>query len=134
MLERTSHLAIKAGSNRGFGLVFTVFFLVVSVWPLMGDGQTRVWSLALAAIIAGVALVSPNLMAPFNVMWFRFAMLLNAVVSPLVMGSLFLVTVTPTALVIRMLGKDPLQRKIDKDAASYWVARNAPMGSMKNQF
>ena len=129
--------AVTGSSDRAFGIVFTVVFVIVGLWPLLGDGGVRPWALITAGSILAVSVVYPSLLAPFNRLWTRFGLLLHRITNPLIMGLVFFVTVTPTALIMRLLGKDPLHRKIDREAASYWIDRRPPGPSpetMKNQF
>ena len=128
---------VKGSSDRAFGVVFTVVFLIIGFWPLMGDGTPYVWALVVAGVFLAAALVYPSGLAPLNRLWMRFGLLLHKVTNPLIMGLVFFVTVTPTALIMRMMGKDPLNRKIDREAKSYWIDRRPPgpsPDSIKNQF
>ena len=135
-IETQTHSSIDVGSDRGFGFVFAAVFAVISLWPLTGGGAVRIWALAMAALFLGAALVRPNVLRPLNRLWFRFGLLLGRIVSPIVMAVVFLVAITPTALIMRAFGKDVLHLKFDKDAESYWIRRadDGPMGSMKDQF
>ena len=128
---------IQGSSERSFGLVFAVVFAIIGLWPLTGDGPVRWWSLAIGLGFAGVAVVRPALLAPLNRLWFKFGLLLNRIVSPLVMGLLFYLVITPFALVMRALGKDLLRLKRDPVAESYWIAREPPgpaPETIKNQY
>ena len=103
----------------------------------MGGGQVRIWAIGIAAAFAVVALARPGVLAPLNRLWTRFGLLLHKVVSPLIMGMLFYLTVTPIGLLMRAMGKDPLRLRPDPDAASYWIERDPPgppPETMKNQF
>ena len=129
--------AVTGSSDRAFGIVFTVVFVIVGLWPLLGDGGVRPWALITAGSILAVSVIYPSVLAPLNRLWMRFGLLLHRITNPLIMGLVFFVTVTPTALIMRLLGKDPLHRKIDREAASYWIDRRPPGPSpetMKNQF
>ncbi len=117
---------VKAGSNRSLGVVFAGVFTVVGLLPLYGGGVVRPWALGLGAIFLFLALVVPAALGPLNRVWFRFGMLLHKVVNPLVMGLLFFLTITPFAVVMRLLGKDPLNRRFDDDVDSYWIKRQPP--------
>jgi hypothetical protein len=123
--ERLDGEEVRAGSPRGFGLVFTAVFLIVGLWPLVGGGSPRWWALAIAGAFGLATAVRPAILQPLNRLWFRFGLLLSKVVNPLVLGLLFYVTVTPIGLIMRAFGKDPLRRK-RTPAASYWVARRPP--------
>ena len=127
---------VRPGSDRAFGLVFAAFFAIVGLWPLVGAGTPRWWALAVSVAFAVVAIVRAALLAPLNLLWFRLGLLLHRVVTPLVMGAVFFLAVTPVALLMRALGKDPL-RRARTDASSYWIARDPPgpvAGSLKDQF
>lgn len=128
---------VKIGSERSFGLVFAVVFAIIALWPLKDGGEIRLWAAGAACAFAVVALVAPRMLKPLNLVWFKFGMLLHHVVTPLVMGLLFFLTVTPVGLLMRATGKDPMRLKRDPAAASYWIERT-PTGpapeTMKNQF
>ncbi len=126
-----------AGGERGFGIVFAVVFAVVGLWPLLDGDAVRLWALAVAAVFLGVGLFLPKALGPLNRLWFVFGLGLHKVVNPLVMGLLFYLTITPMALIMRLIGKDPLRRDFEPEAKSYWIERR-PAGpapeSMRHQF
>lgn len=137
MSEHGSNTEVKMGSEKSFGLVFAAVFLIIALWPLMGGSMPRLWALAIAAVFAGLGMWRPRTLAPLNRLWFRFGLLLNKIVSPLVMGILYYVTVVPTGLIMRALGRDPLRVKPDPEATSYWIEvdrEQAAASSMRNQF
>jgi len=128
---------VKPSSDRSFGLVVASFFFIVGFWPLLRAQPIRWWALGVAAVFALLALLWTAALAPLNRLWVNLGALLYKVVSPVVMALLFYVTVTPIALLMRLLGKDPLRLRRDPDAASYWIDRTPPgpsPDSMKNQF
>ncbi|MBL8341498.1 MAG: hypothetical protein JNL30_08520 [Rubrivivax sp.] len=134
-LNREEH--IEGSSDRSFGFVFAVVFVIIGLWPLLSSRGPRWWSLAIALGFAVVAVALPRLLAPLNRVWMKFGLLLAAVISPIALGILFYVVFTPIGLLMRLFGKDPLKLARDQDATSYWVPR-APPGprpdSMKQQF
>jgi len=127
----------KAGSERDFGIVFAVVFAVIGLWPLWNGDPLRLWALIVAAIFLTAAFVLPVALRPLNRLWFLFGLALHKIVNPLVMGLLFYLTVTPTALIMRAVGKDPMHRRFDRQAKSYWIERD-PAGpapeTMRQQF
>ena len=128
---------VKGGSDRAFGLVFTVVFAIVAGWPLLDGNPLRWWALVPAAGFLAAALIRPALLAPLNRLWTRFGLLLHRVVNPLVMGVMFFLLITPMGLALRLLGKDPMRLRRDPAAASYWIAREPPgpaPETMKQQF
>ncbi len=128
---------VQIGSERGFGLVFAAVFTIIGCWPLIGGGSVRIWALAISGAFLAVALVTPRILRPLNLVWFKFGLVLHKIVNPLVMGLMFFVVITPTALIMRAVGKDPLHREFDADADSYWIERSPPgpaPDTMSNQF
>ena len=128
---------IKAGSDRGFGLVMAAFFLIVACWPLLRAEPVRWWALGVAAVFGELAITWTAVLAPLNKLWLKLGLVLYKVVNPIVLGLLFYVTVTPISLLMRVFGKDPLRLHRDPNADSYWIERTPPgpaPESMKNQF
>jgi hypothetical protein len=123
-------------SERSFGIVFTVVFAVVALWPLLYGGPPRLWAVGTAAGIVLIALLRPRLLRPLNRLWLAFGRLLHRVMSPIVMGAIFFLCVTPIALIMRWLGKDVLSTTRRPDLASYWVAHEggSDPDAMKRQF
>lgn len=116
----------KGSSERGFGLVFAAFCAIVAGAQLwLGHGWWPAWTAGAVAFL-GLALFWTAPLKPLNRVWFKFGMLLHAIVSPLVMGLVFFTVVTPIGLVMRMAGKDPLRLKRDPSAATYWIMRAPP--------
>lgn len=138
MHETQSHAApVPMGSERSFGLVFAVVFTIMALWPLKSGGDIRLWAAGAAAAFLVLALLLPRALRPLNIVWFKFGMLLHHVVTPVVMGLLFFLTITPVGLLMRATGKDPMRLKRDAKADSYWIVRTPPgptAESMKTQF
>ena len=125
---------IKISSNRNFGLVFFTVFLIVSLWPLTYGAQIRIWSTTFSLVFLILGLMNSKLLTPLNKLWFKFGLTLGAIVGPLVMGIVFFLVVTPIGLVMKIMGKDLLNKKYDKKKNTYWIKRNVPIGTMKRQF
>ena len=124
---------IKVGSNRSFGIVFFVVFLLVSLYPLINGENVRFWSLAISFIFLVLGILNSNLLSPLNKIWFKFGILLGRIISPIVMCIIFFLVVTPIAFIMRLLGKDLLNLKYS-DNQSYWIEKYGPKSKMKNQF
>ena len=131
-----SHVA-ERGSPRGFGIVFAAVFTVIGLWPLMDGEGARVWALAAGAAFLILALMRPSLLAPLNRLWLGLGAVLHRIVNPLVMGLMFFAVITPTALILKLIGKDLLRRRFSPGTQSYWIPRQPPgpePQSMRNQF
>ena len=124
----------KLPSNRNFGLVFFVFFLIIGLWPLLGTNEIRYWSIFFSIIFFLLGITNSKLLNPLNKIWFNFGMLLGKMISPLVMGIIFFLVVTPIGVIMRVFGKDILSLKYNKKNKSYWIEKNGPKSKMKNQF
>jgi hypothetical protein len=124
---------IKIGTNKSFGIVFFLFFLIISIFPLFKDGNIRTWPLMIAIIFLILGLLNSKFLTPLNKIWFKFGILLGNFVSPIIMSIVFFVIVTPTSIIMRVLGKNLLNLKKD-NKKTYWVERSKIQSKMKNQF
>ena len=129
-----SKTKIKISSNRNFGLVFFIVFLIISLWPLIHGEPIRIWSIIVSLIFLILGLINSKFLSPLNRLWFKFGIILGAIVAPIVMGFIFFLVVTPTGLVMRIMGKDLLNKKYDKKKNTYWINKYENMSSMKKQF
>ena len=137
MSDVSSHTEIEMGSEKSFGIVFGVVFIIIALWPTMfHGGAPRLWALAVAAVFFVLAFVAPQVMKPLNTLWFKLGILISKVMIPVTMGLIFFITVTPIGMIRRMKNPDPLKQKLDPEAESYWVVRNgaADQQSMRKQF
>ena len=124
------------GSNRGFGIFLTVVLAVIGLFPLLRGEAPTAWFLAASGAALAVALARAEWLSPLNKAWFWFGMILHRIVSPVVMGLIYILAVTPTGLVLRAVRKDILRLRRDPDADSYWIPREPPgpsPESMKDQ-
>jgi len=124
---------IRIGSNRSFGIVFFIVFLIIFSYPLAKYGEIYLWSLILSLIFLILGLLNSNILTPLNKLWFKFGLILGKIVSPVIMAIIFFLVVTPTAIIMRIIGKDLLYLKYNKDK-SYWIEKTGPKSKMKNQF
>ena len=124
---------VKLGSNRSFGIVFFIVFLAIAIYPLINQDEVRIWSLIISIVFLVLGLLNSKLLNPLNKIWFKFGLFLGNIISPLVMGIIFFVVVTPIGLFMRILNKDLLNLKFNKKK-SYWIEKNEPKSKMKNQF
>ena len=125
---------IEKSTNRSFGLVFFIVFLIIGLWPLANGGSVRFWSLIIALIFLFLGILNSKILTPLNVLWSKFGELLGIVIAPIVMGIIFFLIVTPTGLIMRMFGKDLLRNKFQINNESYWIKKEENKSSMKKQF
>jgi len=128
---------VDIGSNRSFGMVFCAVFAAIGAYPLIHAQPLRLWAILTAAAFLTIAIVYPRVLAPLNRLWFKFGMLLGRIVNPVVMSIIYIVTMIPAGIILRLLNKDLLRLKFDAAARSYWVERSPPgppPDSLKDQF
>ena len=124
---------IKLGSNRSFGIVFFVVFFIISIYPIINDNPIRLWSLILSLIFLILGLINSKILTPLNIIWMKFGMYLGIFISPIVMGIVFFLVVTPIGIIMRILRKDLLNLRMNKEN-SYWIEKDKIKSNMKNQF
>ena len=124
---------VKIGSNKSFGIVFFIVFLIISIYPMLGGDSLRVWSLAISIIFLILGLLNSKILSPLNKFWFKFGIFLGKIISPIIMGIIFFFVVTPIGYLMRLFKKDVLSLKFNGNK-SYWVKKNGPKSKMKNQF
>ena len=124
---------VKISSNRSFGIVFFVVFFLIAIYPILNESDMRIWSLIISIIFLILGLLNSKILSPLNKIWFKFGILLGKIVSPLVMGLIFFVVVTPIGILMRIMNKDLLNLKFNKKS-TYWIEKNEPKSKMKNQF
>ncbi len=124
---------VKISSNRNFGIVFFVVFLIIAIYPLLNDNSIRLWSLIIGIIFLILGIINSKVLTPFNILWMKFGLLLGKIVSPIVMGFVFFGVVTPISIIMKLLRKDLLNLKRNKKE-TYWLKKEEIKSNMKNQF
>ena len=130
----SKNISIELPTEKSFGFVFSIVFLIISLYPLIHSESFRLWSFVISIFFFLLAIFFPKTLSLPNKLWFKFGLLLGSIIAPFVMALVYFATVLPTGLIMRLAGKDLLKQKIDKNTKSYWIKRTEPIGSMKNQF
>ena len=124
---------IKLPSNRNFGIVFSIVFLIIATWPILNQNEIRIWSIIISLIFLILGLINSKFLSPLNKAWFKFGLILGSVIAPVVMGVIYFLVVTPTGLIMKALGKDILGLKRNKNS-TYWLEKDNSNNNLKNQF
>ena len=124
---------IKISSNRSFGVVFFVVFLLIAFYPLLNNNEIRLWSLIVSVLFLILGILNSKILSPLNKVWFKFGLLLGKIISPIIMGVIFFLVVTPIGFIMKLLGKDLINLKFNNEK-SYWIQKTGPKSKMKNQF
>ena len=124
---------IKLPSNRNFGIVFSIVFLIIAIWPILNQNEIRIWSMMISFIFLILGLINSKFLSPLNKAWFKFGLILGSVIAPVVMGTIYFLVVTPTGLIMKALGKDILGLKRNKNS-TYWLEKDNSNNNLKNQF
>mgnify|MGYP001468438591 CR=1 FL=1 len=132
MLKRKK---IKIGSNRSFGIVFFIALLIIAFWNFRGDFyQIKIFPFLLSLVFLILGIINSKFLTPLNKLWFKLGIAIGSIVAPVIMAIIFFLVVTPIGLIVKIFQKDLLRRKYEKNKNSYWLKRDKPMGSMKQQF
>tara|TARA_Y100001970_G_scaffold293877_1_gene444166 strand:+ start:63 stop:440 length:378 start_codon:yes stop_codon:yes gene_type:complete len=123
----------KISSNRSFGILFFIVFLLIAIWPILNGETFRIWALVISTIFLILGSLNSRILTPLNKAWVKFGELLGMVIAPIVMAVIYFIIITPIGLLMRLLGKDLLNMKFNKNK-SYWIKREKNIGSMKKQF
>ena len=123
----------KISSNRSFGILFFIVFLLIAIWPIFNGETFRIWALVISTIFLILGLLNSRILTPLNKAWVKFGELLGMVIAPIVMAIIYFIIITPIGLLMRLLGKDLLNMQFNKNK-SYWIKREKNIGSMKKQF
>ena len=124
---------IKIGSNRSFGIVFFFVFLFIGLWPILNGNEPRIWSIVISLIFLILGILNSKILTPFNKIWFRFGIFLGNFISPIIMGIVFFLVVTPTGLIMKLFRKDLINLR-KNNSSTYWIEKKDIKSSMKNQF
>ena len=110
----------KKDTNRSFGILFFIVFSIISIWPILSGGELRLWSFILAIIFLIMGITKSRFLTPLNIAWIKFGELLGVIISPLIMGLVYFLVVLPIGILMRVLGKDLLSLKFNKNIETYW--------------
>ena len=131
MLQKSK---IKIGSNRSFGLVFFIVFIIISLWPLKSGDNLTFWPLVVSLLFLILGILNSKILTPLNKLWYKFGISLGTVLAPIVMSFIFFLVITPIGFLMNLIGKDLLNKKFDKNKKTYWIKRNAQTNTMKRQY
>ena len=123
----------KKENNKEFGILFFIVFLIIGLWPLLNNSSIRIWALIIALLFLVLGILNLKILTPLKKGWIKFGELLGKIISPIIMGFIFFLIITPIGLFMRLIGKDLLNLKYNNDQ-SYWTKRSKDINTMKKQF
>tara|TARA_B100001123_G_C14322332_1_gene635745 strand:- start:61 stop:456 length:396 start_codon:yes stop_codon:yes gene_type:complete len=129
----TNNKSSLLNSNKTFGILFFIIFLLYGIWPIFYSNDIRIWSLIVGLIFLILGLLNSKILTPLNNAWIKFGELLGKIISPLVMGFIFFLVITPISLIMKLFRKDLLNLKY-QDTKSYWIKRSKNKILMKKQY
>ena len=115
----------KKDTNRSFGILFFIVFSIISIWPILSGGELRLWSFIVAIIFLIMGITKSRFLTPLNIAWIKFGELLGVIISPLIMGLVYFLVLLPIGILMRVLGKDLLSLKFNKNTETYWNKKEA---------
>ena len=127
---------LKIGSNRSFGIVFSIFFVLVNTYFYYKDGSFSLIIFLISFVFLILGLINSKILTPLNFLWFKFGILLSKIISPIIMSIIFFIVVTPLAILAKIFKKDFLNLDKTKNLKknSYWIDKEKYKNSMKDQF
>ena len=125
---------INMGSDRNFGYVFAAIFMIFSLWPMLSGKSPIYILLFISVIFLLISFFKSKILKPLNKIWFKFGLLLGAIIAPIVMMCIFFLIVTPIGIIMKLLKKDIIKKNYDHNISTYWIKRENKNESMKNQF
>ena len=131
---KIQYFQVKRGSDKSFGIVFSIIFFILGFYPSLFSEIFKILFISIALILFLVSFLAPSVLKPLNKLWFGFGMLLGSIISPIIMGIIFFLVITPIGIVLQLFRKDVLRIKIEKSIGSYWILRKYKIGTMKKQF
>lgn len=134
MIEKNSNVSLKQGTEKSFGVVFSIVFFLIFLYSLIYGDFLYLWAIILSIILLFFAFLFPKILSIPNKIWFKFGILLGHFMSPIVITFVYFIAVIPTSIFVKLFEKDLLKLKLDKDAKTYWIKRKQNIQSMKNQF
>ena len=123
----------KKENNKEFGILFFIVFLIIGLWPLLNNSSIRIWALIIALLFLVLGILNLQILTPLKKGWIKFGELLGKIISPIIMGFIFFLIITPIGLFMRLIGKDLLNLKYNNDQ-TYWTKRSKDINTMKKQF
>ena len=121
-------------SNRSFGILFFLVFLILSLWPLKSGNNLNFYFFVISVIFLILGALNSKLLSPLNKAWIKFGEILGLIIAPIVMGLVYFVILTPVSLIVRLFGKDLLGLKFINENETYWIKRKKSLTSMDKQF
>ncbi len=125
---------IKLPSNKNFGIVFFIVFLLISVWPILDAKEIRYWSLVISLFFLILGVSNSKILTPLNKLWMKFGIYLGSIVAPIVMFVIYFLVITPTGIILRIFNKDILRLKKNSKKSSYWIKKDKSKNSMRKQY
>ena len=125
---------IKVGSIRSFGILFFIVFIIIAFYPLLNDHGIRIWSLIVSFIFLFLGMVNSPILKPLNLIWFKFGLFLGQFIAPIVMGIVYFIVVFPTFLFLKLIKKNYLNIKYERNKTSYWINIKEKISTMRDQF
>tara|TARA_B100002052_G_C15699736_1_gene514520 strand:+ start:469 stop:846 length:378 start_codon:yes stop_codon:yes gene_type:complete len=123
----------KNENNKSFGILFFIVFFLIAIWPILSNEIIRIWALIISVVFFILGIINSKILTPFKKGWIKLGEILGRIVAPIVMGFIYFIIITPIGIFMRLIGKDLLNTKFNKNK-SYWIKRAKNVETMKRQF
>ena len=123
----------KNENNKSFGILFFIVFLIIAIWPVLSSEAVRIWAAVISVVFLILGIINSKILTPLKKGWIKLGEILGRVIAPVIMGFIYFIIITPIGILMRLIGKDLLNTKFNKDK-SYWIKRAKNIETMKRQF
>ena len=120
--------------NRSFGLLFSIVFFILALWPLINKGELNIFLISIALIFLTLGILNSKLLSPLNKIWIKFGEILGKIIAPIVMAIVYFLILTPISLFVRLFGKDLIGKNFNASKKTYWIKRKNFLVRMDKQF
>ena len=121
-------------SNRSFGLLFFIVFLILGIWPLKNGTNLNIYLISISGIFLILGLVNSKLLSPLNKSWIKIGEVLGMIIAPFVMAIVYFIFLTPISVLVRLVGKDLLALKFNKKKIPIGLLEKKTLALCVNNF
>lgn len=127
------NIKISKNDSKYFGIILSIILIIYCVYDFYIN-ELQILLLLFTLTLLLVSLFKPSILNPITKLWVLLGITLGKIISPIVLGLVFFIVVTPTSLIRKIIIKDPINQKINKKLKTYWQKTNSYDTNLKNQF
>tara|TARA_B100000963_G_scaffold360234_1_gene390391 strand:- start:16360 stop:16755 length:396 start_codon:yes stop_codon:yes gene_type:complete len=130
---KDQNIKITIGSEKSFGIVFSIIFMIIALYPLFVNSSINITFLTFSIIFIILSFIFPSIFKYPNIIWFKFGRLLGFIISPIILSTVYLSVIMPIGIIFKIIKKDPLEKSFNFNQKTYWKEK-IDSSSMRDQF